>query len=99
MSAATRQTPREVGANHEASLGTAITIATVLTLRSFGAIAMLGGMHVNVTGSLALFARTFQASGGAVQVRMGRTRLIASNPKSAERPFRASRSYDVLEWT
>src|SRR3954471_8198656 len=46
--------------HNEASLGTVITIGTVLTLRLYGAIASLGGMHVNVTGSLALFARIFQ---------------------------------------
>jgi ATP-binding cassette, subfamily B, bacterial len=46
--------------HQQASLGTVITIGTVLTLRLYGAIATLGGMHVNVTGSLALFARIFQ---------------------------------------
>src|SRR4051812_10030921 len=46
--------------HNEASLGTVITIGTVLTLRLYGSIASLGGMHVNVTGSLALFARIFQ---------------------------------------
>jgi ATP-binding cassette subfamily B protein len=52
----------------EASLGTVITIGTVLTLRLYGAIANLGGMHVNVTGSLALFARIFQLLDHPVEI-------------------------------
>jgi ATP-binding cassette, subfamily B, bacterial len=41
------------------SLGTVIILGTVLTIRLYGAIAELGGMHVNVVGSLALFGRIF----------------------------------------
>jgi ATP-binding cassette subfamily B protein len=52
----------------QASLGTVITIGTVLTLRLYGAIANLGGMHVNVTGSLALFARIFQLQDHPIEV-------------------------------
>jgi ATP-binding cassette, subfamily B, bacterial len=52
----------------QASLGTVITIGTVLTLRLYGAIANLGGMHVNVTGSLALFARIFQLLDHPVEI-------------------------------
>lgn len=42
-----------------AGLGTVITLGTVLTIQLYGAIADLGGLHVNVIGSLALFARIF----------------------------------------
>ena len=52
----------------QASLGTVITIGTVLTLRLYGAIANLGGMHVNVTGSLALFARIFQLEDHPIEI-------------------------------
>ena len=41
------------------SLGTVIVLGTVLTIRLYGAIADLGGLHVNVVGSLAVFARIF----------------------------------------
>ncbi len=45
--------------HHQSSLGTVVTLGTVLTLRLYGSIANLGSMNVNVLGSLALFQRLF----------------------------------------
>jgi ATP-binding cassette subfamily B protein len=61
----------------EATLGTVITIGTVLTIRLYASIAQLGGMHVNVTGSLALFARIFQLIDHPIEIgeRPGARRL------------------------
>jgi ATP-binding cassette, subfamily B, bacterial len=42
-----------------ASVGTVFVFATVLGQRLAGAITSLAGMHVNITGSLALFGRLF----------------------------------------
>ena len=42
------------------SLGTVIVLGTVLSIRLYSGIGELGGLHVNVMGSLALFARIFQ---------------------------------------
>jgi ATP-binding cassette subfamily B protein len=45
--------------HHEASLGTVVTLGTVLTMRLYGSVADLGNLNVNVVGSLALFQRLF----------------------------------------
>jgi ATP-binding cassette subfamily B protein len=42
-----------------ASVGTVFVFATVLGARLAGAVTSLAGMHVNITGSLALFGRLF----------------------------------------
>jgi ATP-binding cassette subfamily B protein len=42
-----------------ATVGTVFVFATVLGARLAGAVTSLAGMHVNITGSLALFARLF----------------------------------------
>src|SRR5262249_57233445 len=42
-----------------ASVGTVFVFATVLGQRLAGAVTSLAGMHVNITGSLALFGRLF----------------------------------------
>ncbi len=42
-----------------ASLGTVVTLGTVLTMRLYGSVANLGNLNVNVLGSMALFQRLF----------------------------------------
>src|SRR5262249_61679868 len=46
--------------HHQSSLGTVVTLSTVLTLRLYSAVANLGNLNVNVLGSLALFQRLFE---------------------------------------
>ncbi|MBA3736213.1 MAG: ABC transporter ATP-binding protein [Actinobacteria bacterium] len=46
--------------HHQATLGTVVTLGTVLTLRLYSSVADLGNLNVNVLGSLALFQRLFQ---------------------------------------
>jgi ATP-binding cassette subfamily B protein len=41
------------------SLGTVVTLGTVLTMRLYGSVANLGSLNVNVVGSMALFQRLF----------------------------------------
>lgn len=41
------------------SLGTVVTLGTVLTMRLYGSVANLGSLNVNVLGSMALFQRLF----------------------------------------
>src|SRR5262249_19130294 len=41
------------------SLGTVVTLSTVLTMRLYGSVANLGSLNVNVVGSMALFQRLF----------------------------------------
>ena len=41
------------------SLGTVVTLSTVLTMRLYGSVANLGNLNVNVLGSMALFQRLF----------------------------------------
>src|SRR5215468_11152832 len=42
-----------------ATVGTVFVFATILGARLAGSVTSLAGMHVNVTGSLALFGRLF----------------------------------------
>jgi ATP-binding cassette subfamily B protein len=44
----------------QSSLGTVVTLSTVLTMRLYGSVANLGNLNVNVLGSLALFQRLFE---------------------------------------
>ena len=44
---------------HQLSVGTVVTFATVLLARLYGPVAQLTSLHVNVVGSLALFQRIF----------------------------------------
>jgi ATP-binding cassette subfamily B protein len=46
--------------HHQSSLGTVVTLGTVLTMRLYGSVANLGNLNVNVLGSLALFQRLFE---------------------------------------
>ena len=46
--------------HRQASVGTVITFATVLLSRLYGPASSLASIHVNVTGSLALFQRIFE---------------------------------------
>ena len=43
----------------QSSLGTVVTLGTVLTMRLYGSVANLGNLNVNVVGSMALFQRLF----------------------------------------
>ena len=45
---------------HQASLGTVVTFATVLLSRLYGPVGSLANLQVNVVGSLALFQRLFE---------------------------------------
>jgi ATP-binding cassette subfamily B protein len=45
--------------HHESSLGTIVTLSTVLVMRLYGSVANLGNLNVNVVGSMALFQRLF----------------------------------------
>ncbi len=44
----------------QSSLGTVVTLGTVLTMRLYGSVANLGNLNVNVVGSMALFQRLFE---------------------------------------
>jgi ATP-binding cassette subfamily B protein len=46
--------------HHQASLGTVVTMGTVLVMRLYSSVANLGNLNVNVIGSLALFQRLFE---------------------------------------
>jgi len=59
-----------------ASVGTVFVFATVLGQRLAGAVTTLAGMHVNITGSLALFGRLFTY--------IDRIPEIADNPGARE---------------
>jgi ATP-binding cassette subfamily B protein len=43
----------------QSSLGTVVTLSTVLVMRLYGSVANLGNLNVNVVGSMALFQRLF----------------------------------------
>jgi ATP-binding cassette subfamily B protein len=45
--------------HHQSSLGTIVTLSTVLVMRLYGSVASLGNLNVNVVGSMALFQRLF----------------------------------------
>src|ERR671936_832750 len=45
--------------HHQSSLGTVVTLSTVLVMRLYGSVANLGNLNVNVVGSMALFQRLF----------------------------------------
>ena len=59
-----------------ASVGTVFVFATVLGQRLAGAVTSLAGMHVNITGSLALFGRLFSC--------IDRVPEIADDPAAIE---------------
>jgi ATP-binding cassette subfamily B protein len=45
--------------HHQSSLGTIVTLSTVLVMRLYSSVANLGNLNVNVVGSMALFQRLF----------------------------------------
>jgi ATP-binding cassette subfamily B protein len=46
--------------HHQASLGTVVTMGTVLIMRLYSSVANLGNLNVNMLGSMALFQRLFE---------------------------------------
>jgi ATP-binding cassette, subfamily B, bacterial len=77
-----------------ATVGTVFVFATVLGARLAGAVTSLAGMHVNITGSLALFGRLFTYPGATrpavddvtVEIRPGQLVALVGPSGAGGRP-------------